>query len=197
MQVRQEFGISGKSITFDLRKPHQTETPMYQKFIITNEGVLRFGNVYQHRELLRWDEACPYGGGLWKMDHGRGIVLLYGRSFAFGPPCFEQVKRSAKILRQCGIKNVMISLGEKGAMLCCDSGIYVAKAPKVEVVSTVGAGDSSLAGFIWAKLKKQSDTAALTMAVSCGSAACISEGSLPPKKEIIKKLVNEVEIQIL
>ena len=93
MQVRQEFGISGKSITFDLRKPHQTETPMYQKFIITNEGVLRFGNVYQHRELLRWDEACPYGGGLWKMDHGRGIVLLYGRSFAFGPPCFEQVKR--------------------------------------------------------------------------------------------------------
>ena len=110
---------------------------------------------------------------------------------------FESAKRSAKILNQCGIKNVMISLGKKGAMLCCDSGIYVAKAPKVEVVSTVGAGDSSLAGFIWAKLKKQSDTAALTMAVSCGSAACTSEGSLPPKKEIIKKLVNEVEIQIL
>ena len=25
---------------------------MYQKFIITGEGMLRFGNVYQHRALL-------------------------------------------------------------------------------------------------------------------------------------------------
>ena len=66
---------------------------MYQKFIITHEGVLRFGNVYQHRELLRWDEECPYGGGLWKIDEERRAVLLYGRSFAFGPPCFEQVRR--------------------------------------------------------------------------------------------------------
>ena len=66
---------------------------MYQKFIITGEGVLRFGNVYQHRELLHWDEECPYGGGLWKVDEGRRAVLLYGRSFAFGPPNFEQVRR--------------------------------------------------------------------------------------------------------
>lgn len=66
---------------------------MYQKFIITQEGVLRFGNVYQHRELLHWDEECPYGGGLWKVDEGRRAVLLYGRSFAFGPPCFEHVRR--------------------------------------------------------------------------------------------------------
>ena len=66
---------------------------MYQKFIITGEGVLRFGNVYQHRELLRWGEECPYGGGLWKVDEARRAILLYGRSFAFGPPSIEQVKR--------------------------------------------------------------------------------------------------------
>ena len=66
---------------------------MYQKFIITGEGVLRFGNVYQHRELLKWDEECPYGGGLWKIDEGRQAILLYGRSFAFGPPSFEQIRR--------------------------------------------------------------------------------------------------------
>ena len=41
---------------------------MYQKFIITQDGVLRFGNVYQHRELLKWGETCPHGGGLWKRD---------------------------------------------------------------------------------------------------------------------------------
>ena len=44
---------------------------MYQKFIITQDGVLRFGNVYQHCELLKWGETCPYGGGLWKRDEAR------------------------------------------------------------------------------------------------------------------------------
>lgn len=66
---------------------------MYQKFIINQDGVLRFGRVYQHRDLLEWNEDCPYGGGLWKVDEARRAILLYGRSFAFGPPRLEQVKR--------------------------------------------------------------------------------------------------------
>ena len=66
---------------------------MYQKFIITGDGVLKFGKVYQHRELLEWGETCPYGGGLWSYDESRGAILLYGRSFAFGLPSFEQVKK--------------------------------------------------------------------------------------------------------
>ena len=65
---------------------------MYQKFIITDNGELRFGNVYHHRNLLRWDEACPYGGGLWRIDEERGVVVLYGRSFEFGTPAFENVR---------------------------------------------------------------------------------------------------------
>ncbi len=65
---------------------------MYQKFIINQDGVLRFGRVYQHRDLLEWNEDCPYGGGLWKVDEARRAILLYGRSFVFGPPRLEQVK---------------------------------------------------------------------------------------------------------
>ena len=66
---------------------------MYQKFIITLDGVLKFGKVYQHVDLLDWGEECPYGGGLWKKDEGRRAILLYGRSFAFGTPDFNQVRR--------------------------------------------------------------------------------------------------------
>ena len=44
---------------------------MYQKFVITQDGVLKFGKVYQHSDLLGWGEECPYGGGLWKIDEGR------------------------------------------------------------------------------------------------------------------------------
>ena len=66
---------------------------MYQKFIITQNGVLRFGTVYLHRDLLHSDESCEYGGGFWKIDEERQIVLLYGRSFDFGRPYFQHVQR--------------------------------------------------------------------------------------------------------
>ena len=66
---------------------------MYQKFIINQNGVLKFGLVYQHRDLLDWGEECPYGGGLWKVDEVRQAILLYVRSFAFGPPDFSALKR--------------------------------------------------------------------------------------------------------
>lgn len=62
---------------------------MYNKFIITLSGELRFGNVFLHRDLLpRGDNSC-HGGGLWEIDNQRGIILLYGRSFDFGLPSFE------------------------------------------------------------------------------------------------------------
>ena len=59
---------------------------MYQKFIINQDGVLKFGRVYLHRDLLAWDEQCPYGGGLWKIDEGRGAI-------DFGAPDFYHLCR--------------------------------------------------------------------------------------------------------
>lgn len=61
---------------------------MYNKFIITLDGEIRFGNVYLHRELLPEGHATCHGGGLWKVDRQRGCILLYGRSFDFGLPDF-------------------------------------------------------------------------------------------------------------
>jgi hypothetical protein len=66
---------------------------MYQKFIINQDGVLRFGHVYLHRDLLEAGERCVYGGGLWKIDESRGAILMFGRSFDFGAPDFDYVRR--------------------------------------------------------------------------------------------------------
>ena len=66
---------------------------MYQKFIINQDGVLKFGNVYLHRDLLGRGERCPFGGGLWKIDNSRGAIMLYGHSFDFGRPDFDFLKR--------------------------------------------------------------------------------------------------------
>lgn len=63
---------------------------MYQKFIITDDGHLRFGQVYLHRELLAPGEECT-GGGLWRIDEAKRCVILYGRSFDFGGPDFSEI----------------------------------------------------------------------------------------------------------
>ncbi|MGN0032409.1 MAG: SDR family oxidoreductase [Candidatus Limimorpha sp.] len=66
---------------------------MYQKFIINQDGVLRFGRVFLHKELLAKGERCVYGGGLWNIDSKSGGIVLFGRSFDFGTPDFEGLRK--------------------------------------------------------------------------------------------------------
>lgn len=64
-------------------------TTMYQKFIITNDGVLKFGTVHLHRDLIpQGDDGC-HGGGFWQVDELRGMIILHGRSYDYGPPDFK------------------------------------------------------------------------------------------------------------
>lgn len=49
---------------------------MYQKFIINQNGVLKFGHVYLHRELLDVDELCPYGVA-YGLSMSRAIVYCF------------------------------------------------------------------------------------------------------------------------
>lgn len=62
-----------------------------QKFIITNGGELRFGDVHLHKDLLPWGASDCLGGGLWKINAGGMGIGLYGRSFDFGPADFNLV----------------------------------------------------------------------------------------------------------
>lgn len=66
---------------------------MQRKFVITSDGVLRFGYVDRHYDLLPIGQDECFGGGLWLIDTARGIVVLYGRSFDYGTPDFSRVRR--------------------------------------------------------------------------------------------------------
>ena len=91
--------------------------------------------------------------------------------------------------------NVMISLGAKGAALATESGEYLAEAPHVTPVSTVGAGDSSIAGFIAATAESLSADSSLALAVAFGSAACTTEGTNPPPRALITELCKTVKVK--
>lgn len=109
----------------------------------------------------------------------------------------EQAAEKARVFAERGIDNVMVSLGEQGALLLCGDGCYIATPPVVDAISTIGAGDSSLAGFIAAAQKGEDAAACLRNAVTYGTAACLTEGSLPPTAENIAAIYPEVQVKQL
>lgn len=100
----------------------------------------------------------------------------------------EDVLRFAREMHRNGIENVMVSLGGRGAYLVCGEGAFFAAAPRIEVVSTIGAGDSSIAGFLAAFTAGKAAAACLAAAVAFGSAACLTEGTKPPRAADIARL---------
>ena len=108
---------------------------------------------------------------------------------------FDEVESAARELYQKGIENVMISLGAKGALLVCGDGAIVATPPEVEVLSTIGAGDSSIGGFLAAATNGENAREMLRTAVAYGTAACMTTGTKPPKAEDVKEVVKKVVVK--
>ena len=103
----------------------------------------------------------------------------------------------ARIFAQHGVVNVMVSLGEQGAMLLNGDACYIAKPPVINAISTIGAGDSSLAGFIAAAKRGEDAAGCLKNAVTYGTAACLTEGTLPPTAEDIAAIYPQVTVKVL
>ena len=105
-----------------------------------------------------------------------------------------QAVEKAKIFADHGVTHVMVSLGEQGALLLHSGNCYIATPPAVDAISTIGAGDSSLAGFIAAAQKGENAADCLKTAVAYGTAACLTAGSLPPRREALEKIYQQVSV---
>ena len=85
-------------------------------------------------------------------------------------------------LSKSGIPYVLISLGEDGALLACKDGIFHGFSPDVEIVNTVGCGDSMVGAFAVALCRNRLPSDALRFAVAVATANAMSEktGSFDP-----------------
>ena len=97
----------------------------------------------------------------------------------FGMPMDSEdaILEAAARLQAKGARNVLISRGAQGALLLDETGcVHRCPAPRGQVVNSVGAGDSMVAGFLAGFLETGNYDAALSMGVAAGSATAFSLG---------------------
>ncbi len=83
-----------------------------------------------------------------------------------------------------GIRSALVTLGATGAVLADGEGAWFAPAPRIVPRSTVGAGDSSLAGYLLAVTEGSAPRSALAQAVAHGAAAASLPGSAVPSRDL-------------
>ncbi len=86
-----------------------------------------------------------------------------------------RISKALRTLAGCGIKNVLISLGEDGlaGFDGCDE--VFAKTEVVAGAHAIGCGDAALAGFLAARLARKDFKGCVRYAAACGAAAARAE----------------------
>lgn len=88
----------------------------------------------------------------------------------------EEITTYAKKLQEEGALNVLVSMGDSGAILVDEEGnCHSLKAPQGTLINSTGAGDSMVAGFLANYLHTKDYAKALEYAICCGSATAFSK----------------------
>ncbi len=98
-----------------------------------------------------------------------------------------------EIIRLGKCEIVVVSMGPQGALLMTKEVTRHIPAPPVKKVSTVGAGDSMVAGMVWALLQGKSVVEMAQMGVACGSAATLNHGTELFKPDDVDKMLRWIQ----
>lgn len=112
---------------------------------------------------------------------------IFGRTLATD----EEIIDCARKLQTMGGQNILVSMAEKGALLLDEMGkTHRMGCPKGNVVNSVGAGDSMVAGFLAGFLETEDYSYALKLGTAAGSATAFSLGLA--EKEQINELLKQL-----
>ena len=102
-----------------------------------------------------------------------------------------EIVAAATVLQSKGARNVLVSMAGDGALLLDEKGCtHRIGCPKGQVVNSVGAGDSMVAGFVAGYLQSGDYNTALRLGTACGSATAFSLGLA--RKADIDALLKEL-----
>jgi 6-phosphofructokinase 2 len=102
------------------------------------------------------------------------------------------VEAARRIVAEGQAEHVTLTLGSEGALLVSAGGAFFIPALQTEPVSTVGAGDSFLAGMTYGLATGLQPLEAFRLAVAFGAAATLSPGTDLAHPENVERLIDEV-----
>lgn len=91
--------------------------------------------------------------------------------------------------------HVLVSVGSKGLLYCNKNGCITVTVPQVKVKSTIGAGDTTLAGFVYALNNDKNIEYALRYAAASGTASVLLEGTDIITKTQAEQILEQVKIK--
>jgi 6-phosphofructokinase 2 len=97
------------------------------------------------------------------------------------------------IIAQGKASLVVVSLGARGAILYSQKEKIQMAPPVVRIRSTVGAGDSMVAGILSVLVTQGSSNEILRMGIACGSATTMAEGSALFAKKDVDRLLKKIK----
>ncbi|HBM74172.1 MAG TPA: 1-phosphofructokinase [Clostridiaceae bacterium] len=109
----------------------------------------------------------------------------------------DDMIKSARELLRSGIEVVVLSLGSDGALFVKDGCIIHAKGVRVDVKSTVGAGDSMVAALAFALDEGMSFEKAAALSAAAGTAKVTTSGSQPPSMDKIMSIERLVKLDYI
>ena len=176
---------NGDTIVLSGSVPRSLPSDIYGEMIrrISSENVRVVADVAGN--LLK--EILSYRPFLIKPNHHE-----LGELFGCQIESRDEAVFYARKLQAKGAENVMVSLAADGAVLVTEDSVFYAEAPKGRLVNSVGAGDSSVAGFLSGWLASKDPMQALSLAVAAGSATAFSEGI--GEKSMIDSLLGQVKV---
>ncbi|MFU0252113.1 1-phosphofructokinase [Spiroplasma sp. Moj] len=97
-----------------------------------------------------------------------------------------------KRLQEQGAQNVLISSGKDGSILITPTNVYVGNTATGQLINSVGAGDSMVAGFVGTYLATDDYQEAMLTGICAGSATAFSQGIAD--KLLVESLKQQIKI---
>lgn len=119
------------------------------------------------------------------------LETMAGRSLE----SISEIRNVARGYIDMGVEVVAVSLGEEGAMILRGDDALYAPRLNIEVKSTVGAGDSMVAGLVAGFMGDNELEDVFRMGIACATARCMTEGFRVVDKTVYKALTDMVKIE--
>ncbi len=173
----------GDTLVISGSVPNTLPGDMYERIMARLDGRGVRIVVDAERDLLT--RVLPYKPFLVKPNN-----IELGDIYGVTLKTRDEVVPYAKRMQEAGAQNVLVSMaGEGGVLVAADGQVFQSPAAKGTVVNSVGAGDSSVAGFLAGLIETGSYETAFRMALASGSASAFSD-HLATRPEVEALMAN-------